>query len=148
MIVGMNLNRELRVGVEQFEEERKTWLRMMASEQCCAVCANQFREGLAAERAVTDNTLIFAVIDDLPTFSIVTVRTDGFAEDLFESPAAPEIATKDGLETERIELRHFGEAFRGWGRFTATMLDVAVVRGTFQSVQVGFDGWDNAGWRG
>jgi hypothetical protein len=144
----MNLNGKLRVGIEQLEEERKTWLRMMPAEESCSFCANQFRERFAGERAVTDDALIFAVIDDLPTLGIVAMRADGLAEDLFESAAAPEVTTKEGLETEWIELRHLGEAFRGWEGFAATMLDVSVVRGRFQSGRVGFDGWDNAGWRG
>ena len=70
----MHLHGERLLGVEKFEQQRKLRLRMVPAEERCAVLRDQLVQRLAGERAVGDDALIGAVVDDFPAFGVVVAR--------------------------------------------------------------------------
>jgi hypothetical protein len=101
-VVGMDLDGKHLLRVKQFEEERKSRLRMMTAEELSPMIADEFGKCDAGQRTGDNTALVLTVVNDLPTFGIVVAFTDRFTQHRTQSAAAPDVAAKDGLEAERV----------------------------------------------
>jgi hypothetical protein len=99
-VIGMNLDGEGLVGVEEFEEERKLGLRVMAAKELGAVLGHYFVERFAGEWTGFDDALIGAVVDDFPTFGVVVGGADRFRKQCAQAAAAPEVLLQNRVEAE------------------------------------------------
>ena len=75
----MDLQRELAVRVEKFDQQRKLSLGRMATQQCGPVAGDQLRQGRAGQRPGGHAGLIGAVIGDFPTLGVIVASAQRFA---------------------------------------------------------------------
>ena len=94
----MDLHGERELRIEEFEQERKLRLRMVAAEEFGAVFGDQFVQRAAGERAVGDDALVRAVVDDFPALGVAVAVADGLAEHGAQAAAAPDVFLEKGLK--------------------------------------------------
>ena len=75
--------------------------------------ANQLTERAVGEWTVSDDALVLTMVDDFPAFGGGLVASV-FAENGPQAVSAPEIATKERRELERIPIGHERVTFEGW----------------------------------
>lgn len=97
-VVRMDLNGERELRIQEFEQERELRLRMVAAEERWAVIGDQFVQRAAGERAVGDDTLIRAVVDDFPALGVAVAVADGLAEHSAQAAAAPDVFLEKWLK--------------------------------------------------
>jgi hypothetical protein len=62
-----------------------------------------FMEGLTRKRSFRDDTLIVAVIDDLPAFGVVVPLANRLAQHGSQSSPAPNVAAEERLKAKWIQ---------------------------------------------
>ena len=70
----MDLKRQAICGVEELQQEWKTGLRMVATEQLRPARRDQLAQRHAGQRTDGDHALLIRTIDDLPAFGVVVAR--------------------------------------------------------------------------
>jgi hypothetical protein len=98
LIVGVDLHGQCALAIEKLEQKRKLALRSMAAEKLRATLGDQFVQCGACKVAISHNTLVGAMIDNLPAFGVVISATQTFAQ-FGQSPATPQILAEDGRES-------------------------------------------------
>lgn len=105
-VVGMDLDGQHAIAVEELQQQRKLWLWIVAAKQIPPPRRHKFPQGDASQRPESDDALILAVIDDFPALRVIVAFTDRLAQDRCQTAATPEIPAVDWLEAEGVELCH------------------------------------------
>ena len=71
---------------------------MVAAEQIGAMFGHQLVQRAAGERAVGDDALVHAVVDDFPALGVAVAVADGLAEHRAQAAAAPDVLFEKGLK--------------------------------------------------
>ena len=103
LVVGVDLDREDVVGVEELDQERELPLARERvdegrAEQLGAAVADEFAEARAGEGTVGHPADVVAVIGQLPALGVARPLPQRFVEDGPEPPAAPDQLFENGLE--------------------------------------------------
>src|SRR5262245_12425352 len=100
----MDLNGQGRVGVDEFQQRRKSTLSLGArAQQPFAVPLQQLAKCLTAQRPVGHLAQIVALIAQDPRFADWVVPRQLEAEQVAQPPAPPESSLEDRLEAKRSE---------------------------------------------
>ncbi len=89
LVVWVHLHGECLPTIEKFQQQRELPLRLVTTEERRAIVRNEVVKPSAREWSVYHDTLIIAVVHDLPAFGTALHVADRFAEFRAEPPAAP-----------------------------------------------------------
>jgi hypothetical protein len=79
---------------------------MVAAEEFATMLGHKRVQRFACELSINDNALIFAMVDDFPTFGVMRAGADWFVEFGSESTTAPQIFAQNWFESQQREMRH------------------------------------------
>src|SRR5262249_37445838 len=99
----MDLKRKFFLGVEQFNQQRKTWSVRNVAEDFLSMLAPEFVERFAFQRPIRGDTLRLRAIDNLPRFTDSLIWWQLLGEELSEFAAAPDAFLENGRESQRRE---------------------------------------------
>ena len=103
----MNLEGEILLGIEQFEEKRKSKRIANLAEDLLAVFEPQFVQRRTAEWPIMVDALRLRPIDDLPGLSDWNRRWQPFPVKRFQAASAPDAFHEDRLEHQRLSQLRF-----------------------------------------
>ena len=98
---GMDLHRKLLMGIEQFDQQRKSLALWKVAENISLVILPEIVQSLSTERPTQNNTLGFRSIADLPSFADLRSRWQLLAVDFFETSPSPDSLHENGRELQR-----------------------------------------------
>jgi hypothetical protein len=96
----MNLQRQLFLRIEDFDEQRKTWSLGNLPKDFVSLLGPQFVQSSSAQRAAGHDALRFGTIDNFPRFTDTLLRRKLFVKFGFEAPPAPHSLDENRLEGE------------------------------------------------
>jgi hypothetical protein len=76
------------------------------AEQLVAMVGDKVVQRFSGEWAVGHDALVFAVVDEFPTFGIVIARADRLVQHIAEPSPTPDVASKQWLKSKWIKQRH------------------------------------------
>ena len=103
-IVGMDLHREILLGVDKFHQQRELVSRSEGrSEQVFPVQLNEVAECRPGKRTVRHPADIEPMVGNLPALGILRALADRLAEHGLQPPPSPDQAFEDRLEPKWVE---------------------------------------------
>src|SRR5260370_33509179 len=110
----MHLQRKFFLGVEKFDQQRKSRRLRNVTENVMSILRPEFVQCFSVERWVRDDTPCLRAIDDFPRFADANIRRQLFSELRLETASAPHSFHEDRLEGEgRCEIRLAHAAISG-----------------------------------
>ncbi len=91
VVMGMDLNRQVLLRIEELEQERELGLRIVASQQVGAELPHERMERQAAQGTGRHATLVVTVIDDFPAFGEMLAGGQRLTQDVRQTTPAPQV---------------------------------------------------------
>lgn len=108
LVVGVHLEREPIVGIEELDEQWKLCEVCVVSEKFAGVLPQEFGEGEAGQRSGGNLAGAVCVVGDFPAFGVVGFGSEAASEEGLKFSAAPADAFEDGSEGERRQSKAVG----------------------------------------
>ena len=97
-VIGMDLNREILLRIEELEQQRELGLRIVAPQQVGTELPHERMERQAAQRTGRHATLVVTMVDDFPAFGEMLAGGQRFTQDVRQASPAPQVMAIQGLK--------------------------------------------------